>query len=458
MEKSSIFFSTNVIPYNRMNICQLLSMSEADMYSKYLGLPNLLGQKKSVLLGFLKEKLENKIRVWERRPVSKAGQEILIKMVGQALPSYAMSVFLLPLDLIKSLEKMLTRYWWNSTQKGKNKIHWASWEKLCKHKSTGGLDFRDFRSFNIAMLGKQGWRFLTNSDSLVSRVYKAKYFKDGNFLDAQLGASPSFTWRSVWEAKEVVSAGVCWKIGSGENINITGQPWLANVDNSYISTVSESFLNCKVQGLMHTGSREWDQDVIRDLFNERDQTCILETSLGTNDVEDSMVWKYEKSGTYSVKSAYRLIQRMKGLFCAEERSNVLMQLWKIKAPPRVLNVVWRAVAGCLPTFMQLYQKRVQINTQCQVCSAGEESIFHILVGCPFASSCWNRVFPGFQMPPTQDFGTWLGAMFEQHDHNRVAELVSVCWALWRARNDVVWNRKYSKINRVIASAKQYLLQ
>lgn len=95
----------------------------------------------------------------------------MIKMLGQSLPTYAMSVFMLPMELIKSIEKMLTKYWWNSTQKGKRKIHWASWEKLSKHKWMRGLDFRDFRSFNLAMLGKQGWRFLSNPDSLVYRVY-----------------------------------------------------------------------------------------------------------------------------------------------------------------------------------------------------------------------------------------------------------------------------------------------
>lgn len=136
VDKSSVFFSTNVIPYNRQIICQVLSMGEADAHSKYLGLPNLLGQKKSVLLGFLKDRIENKIRVWERKPVAKPGQEVLIKMVGQSLPNYAMSVFLLPMDLIKNIERMLTKYWWNSTQRGRKKIHWASWEKLCKHKST----------------------------------------------------------------------------------------------------------------------------------------------------------------------------------------------------------------------------------------------------------------------------------------------------------------------------------
>lgn len=42
------------------------------------------------------------------------------------------------------------------------------------------------------MLGKQGWRLCTNTDSLVSRVFKARYFADENFLTAKLGTNPSY--------------------------------------------------------------------------------------------------------------------------------------------------------------------------------------------------------------------------------------------------------------------------
>ncbi|KAL8090281.1 hypothetical protein AgCh_039666 [Apium graveolens] len=330
---SHMLFADDSYMYCKANTEEAGRVMELLRHNKYLGLPNLLGQKKSVLLGFLKDGIENKIRTWERKPVSKSGQEILIKMVGQALPTYAMSVFLLPMDLIKNIEKMLTKYWWNSTQRGNRKIHWASWEKLCKHKSTGGLDFRDFRSFNLAMLGKQGWRFLSNPDSLVSRVYKARYFREGNFLVAKLGANPSFTWRSVWEAREVVSAGACWQIRSGGDVNIIGQPWLANTGNPYISTECEAIQNNKVQGLMCIDKREWDKEVILDLFNRRDQKCILDTPISKNGSGDTIIWNLEKSGMYTVKSAYRLIQRMKGMFNMEERSKVLMKLWKLKAPP-----------------------------------------------------------------------------------------------------------------------------
>lgn len=79
-----------------------------------------------------------------------------------------------------------------------------AWDRMNKHKSTGGLGFRDFHDFNLALLGKQGWRFILRPKTLVSRVYKAHYFSNVHFLDAALGNNPSFIWRSVWEAKGVV--------------------------------------------------------------------------------------------------------------------------------------------------------------------------------------------------------------------------------------------------------------
>ncbi|KAL8156505.1 hypothetical protein AgCh_001560 [Apium graveolens] len=242
------------ITYVSYNIVHALMMKEADMNNKYLGLPNLLREKKSVLLGFLKEKLEHKIRGWERKPVSKASQEILIKMVGQSLPTYAMSVFLLPKDLVSKIVKVFTRF--------------------------GG---------------------------------------------------------------------------------ILSQPWLANIDNSYVTTVSDTIQHNKVQGLMYIDRKEWDQEVVQDLFNHRDQRCILETPICEG--EDTIIWKHEISGENTVKSAYRFLHRIQGNFSTDQRSKVLMQLWKIKAPPRVLNVVWRPVVGSLPTLLQLYQRHVQVRPQ-----------------------------------------------------------------------------------------------
>ncbi|KEH36512.1 hypothetical protein MTR_2g011740 [Medicago truncatula] len=55
------------------------------------------------------------------------------------------------------------------------------------------------------MLGKQRWKLLTNSDSLLTRVLKVRYFPINGFLDTNIGHSPSFTWRSIWSTIPILS-------------------------------------------------------------------------------------------------------------------------------------------------------------------------------------------------------------------------------------------------------------
>lgn len=335
---------------NRRNICQVLNMVEADERSKYLGLPCILGRNKSALLGYLKDKVTKKINSWDGRWISKGGKEILIKSVAQTLPSFAMSVFLLPAEITKDIERTLAKYWWSSSSNKSSNIHWMSWDRLSKHKTGGGMGFRDFRDFNLAMLGKQGWRLFKNTDSLVSKVFKARYFTKGNFLTSKLGHNPSYVWRSIWEAKELVKRGTRWMIATGDNIDICDQPWLADEVNPYVTSESQAFAHNKVSALMCDNERSWDVDIIKDLFNERDQQCILNTPLSSRLAEDTAYWRWENSGSYSVKSAYRFLQEQKGLWNNGEEAVFWRQLWRIKAPAKVLNTLWRACSSCLPTL------------------------------------------------------------------------------------------------------------
>lgn len=222
--KSSIFYRTNVLQYNRQTVSQILQMAEADVHSTYLGLPNVIGRNKSALLGYLKDRVNTKIHSWEGNYISRAGKEILVKQVAQTLPVYAMNVFLLPLEITRNIEKSLPRFWWRSSQSNASKLNWMSWDRMTKHKNAGGMGFRHFRDFNIAMLGKQLWRLITKSNSLVARVYKAKYFANSDIFHFELGHNPSFIWRSLLAAKQLIIDGIRWRIGDGTKIQILNQP------------------------------------------------------------------------------------------------------------------------------------------------------------------------------------------------------------------------------------------
>ena len=49
---------------------------------------------------------------------------------------------------------------------------------------------------------------MENPDSLVHKVFKAKYFAETTFLEDQMGRKTSHIWRSILSAREVIKMGV----------------------------------------------------------------------------------------------------------------------------------------------------------------------------------------------------------------------------------------------------------
>ncbi|CAN1185739.1 Uncharacterized mitochondrial protein AtMg00310 [Linum perenne] len=68
------------------------------------------------------------------------------------MPTYAMASFLIPKTNIEKLNQLMSDFWWGQVD-NKKKMKWVSWEKLCLPKNVGGLGFRDFQTFNRALLG-----------------------------------------------------------------------------------------------------------------------------------------------------------------------------------------------------------------------------------------------------------------------------------------------------------------
>lgn len=126
--------------------------------------------------------MQERIEGWDKKFLSKGGKELLLKTVSQALPSYAMSIFLLPKQLCSDMENLMCKYWWRASVNQSKGIHWMSWDRMCAKKSEGGTGFRKMADFNLALLGKQTWRLATNPNSLVSKIFKAMYYPKDSFL------------------------------------------------------------------------------------------------------------------------------------------------------------------------------------------------------------------------------------------------------------------------------------
>lgn len=193
-------------------------------------------------------------------------------------------------------------------------------------------------------------------------------------------------------------------------------------------------------------------EVIADIFDIRDQQCIVNTRVEQELERDILCQNLDHSGQYLVKSAYKLLQEEKRSWIANNNNGFWKKIWNIKAPPKALNLAWRAISCCLPTKSILQTKRVQVENKCTVCNEDIESIFHSLVQCKVAAQCWKIYSPSIITYGNRDFPDWLERNLHGNSNQISAKVITLCWSIWRSRNDLVWNNKCWNPMRIVAKA------
>jgi hypothetical protein len=136
------------------------------------------------------------------------------------------------------------------------------------------------------------------------------------------------------------------------------------------------------------------------------------------------------------------------------------KIWKIKIPLKIKIFLWFLQRGVTLTKDNLARKNWRGSQKCIYCNRNE-TIQHLFLDCPGAKMMWRIIFfaTGLNQPRSIShmFGTWL-----MNQHKRVKSLICVgvaafCWAIWRCRNDVIFNKmKTNSIMQVIFRGAYWL--
>ena len=231
---------------------------------------------------------------------------MLLKVVIQAISTYAMSCFKLPVTLCNEIESLIKKFWWGERGE-QRKIHWSKWRTLCKLKSLGGMGFRDLQNFNDTMLSKQLWRLLTNEDSLLHRFFKANFFPIGSIFEAKDG-NGSFAWKSILKGRGIIQKGMLWRVEYGSSIQIYHDNWLLDPSFKKVLSPPNFFGNHeKVSALIDSERRCRSHEVIDATFLPLEASIIKSISLSFGNWVDVITWPLNNDGVYSVRLGYHLL-------------------------------------------------------------------------------------------------------------------------------------------------------
>ena len=142
------------------------------------------------------------------------------------------------------------------------------------------------------------------------------------------------TWQGIMHGLELLKNGVIWRVVDGGNINIWRDNWLPRISGLKISGKKNRSRLKWVSDLFKSGSREWNNNIIRHLFHHHDAEEILKLRIQSSGDGDLIAWHFEKNGLFSVKSAYNLALKLK-----DRKENIGQS---IDGERRLCDIIWKA--------------------------------------------------------------------------------------------------------------------
>ncbi|GMI85638.1 hypothetical protein like AT4G29090 [Hibiscus trionum] len=323
------------------------------------------------------------------------------------------------------------------------------------------MGFRNLAKFNIAILAKQGWSLLTNPDSLLSKVFRGRYYPNESFLHANLGSDPSYARKSIWASRGLLEKGIGWIIGDGKSVNIWNDSWVPGLPDGRIMVDSISTQFTTVSDLIDEQGL-WKEGVIRMLFSPIQADQILKVLLASVPTPDSYSWRPDNSGIYSVKSGYKLL--MGSEFYPQDelsevqqwKKSVFSKIWACSIPAKVKVTCWRFVKNYIPTNVNLSIRRILVSINCLLYDSGQESVQH-LFECRYFKQVLHILHCNFiNISGEQQWLQWLANLFESISVEKVRFFLVAIWAIWGYRNKRLHENANQRPEEVANFVIQYI--
>lgn len=137
-----------------------------------------------------------------------------------------------------------------------------------------------------------------------------------------------------------------------------------------------------VRDLIDMERKVWKEDVVKEVFNQRDVDQILKIPISTTGVPDKRIWVGFTTGRFGAKD---LLDAQRGNAIVRGQTSGTIgddgkwkRIWRIKAPMKVKTFFNNA----------MFQRRVSVDPICSLCGMCPETIDQMLFICYRAIKVW----------------------------------------------------------------------
>lgn len=162
------------------------------------------------------------------------------------------------------------------------------------------------------------------------------------------------------------------------------------------------------------------------------------------DTRDRFFWNWSGNGLFTLRSAYHRLQEVK---LADVPGSSLhgsfpwKRLWHACVPAKIKHFVHKLASNVLPCRSNLARKGIMVQHECPLClSQVEENLQHVFLECNWTRASWfsysASIHSDVIQAPVRD---WLADCLLNFEENQVVAVLSDLYAIWKARNEAVFN-------------------
>ena len=117
----------------------------------------------------------------------------------------------------------------------------------------------------------------------------------------------------------------------------------------------------------------------------------------------------------------------------------------------------------IPTLCAIRNRNIPVqDVSCVLCGESEETVEHLFTGCIFASRIWVLISSWCKIQGFFAFS--FSDLLDIHNHSGLSGvakeifygiIIIGCWCIWRARNNLKFQRKKAKVEDVLGDIKVF---